>query len=85
MRAVKCALSPALPTVFSGNLRNMSIEGALEYASSCCIPTTWKEYKLIGVTPYNHDTSIFAFGLDEGQSLNLPVCGCILMANLPAV
>ena len=45
----------------------------LDYASSCCIPTTWKEYKLIEVTPYNHDTSIFAFGLDEGQSLRLPV------------
>ena len=48
-------------------------EDGLQYASSCCIPTTWKEYNLIEVTPYNHDTSIFAFGLNEGQSLNLPV------------
>ena len=53
----------------------------LEYASSCCIPTTWKEYILTGVTPYNHDCSIFEFGLEPGQSLNLPVCGCILMAT----
>jgi len=55
----------------------------LEYASSCCIPTTWKEFSLVGITPYNHDTSIFEFGLEEGQSLSLPVCGCILMANIP--
>jgi hypothetical protein len=56
---------------------------ALEYASSCVIPTTWKEYPLTNVVPYNHDTSIFEFGLEEGQSLSLPVCGCILMANVP--
>ena len=55
----------------------------LEYASSCCIPTTWKDFPLLNVIPYNHDTSIFEFGLDEGQSLNLPVCGCMLMANIP--
>lgn len=58
-------------------------ESPLEFASGCCIPTTWKEYPLVSVTPYNHDTSIFEFGLEEGQSLNLPVCACILMANLP--
>ena len=51
----------------------------LEYASSCCIPSTWKEYILIGVTPYNHDCSIFEFGLEPGQSLNLPVCACVLL------
>ena len=52
-----------------------------EYASSCCIPTTWKDYTLARITPYNHDTSIFEFKLEPGQSLNLPVCGCILMAT----
>ena len=30
-------------------------------------------------TPYNEDTSIFEFGLEEGQVLGLPVCGCLLM------
>lgn len=55
----------------------------LEFASSCCIPTTWREYPLVGVRPYNHDSSIFEFGLEAGQSLQLPVCGCVLMANMP--
>jgi hypothetical protein len=56
---------------------------SLEYASSCVIPTTWAEYPLVGIKPYNHDTTIFDFGLEEGQSLALPVCGCILMATTP--
>ena len=51
----------------------------LEYASSCIIPTTWTKFPLINVIPYNHDTSIFEFGLEEGQRLELPVCGCLLM------
>jgi cytochrome-b5 reductase len=55
-----------------------------EYASSCCIPTTWSTYPLLNVQRYNHDTSIFEFGLQAGQSLNLPVCACIMMANEPA-
>lgn len=55
----------------------------LEYASSCVIPTTWAEFPLVGIKPYNHDTSIFEFGLADGQSLGLPVCGCILMATTP--
>jgi hypothetical protein len=56
----------------------------LEYASSCVIPTTWQKHQLTNVVPYNHDTSIFEFGLESGQSLSLPVCGCLLMANVPS-
>jgi cytochrome-b5 reductase len=52
---------------------------ALEYASACVVPTTWEEYPLLSVQAYNHDTSIFEFGLEPEQSLGLPVCGCILM------
>ena len=47
-------------------------EPALEYASSCVIPTTWQRYPLVAVTPYNHDTSIFEFGLPPGQVRCLP-------------
>ena len=61
----------------------MASKEELEYASSCIIPTTWHEYPLINVTPYNHNTSIFEFGLEPEQSLSLPVCACILMANIP--
>jgi len=64
---------------------------SLEHASSCVIPTTWQEYPLLSVTPYNHNTSVFEFGLrrrgdsttDDPVSLNLPVCSCILMGNVP--
>jgi len=37
----------------------------------------------VRIVAYNHDTSVFEFGLETGQSLSLPVCGCILMANVP--
>ncbi len=72
----------AAPAAAAGE-SEAALEEAYEYASSCCIPTTWKEYPLVSVRPYNHDTSIFEFGLEEGQSLGLPVCGCILMATTP--
>ena len=52
---------------------------SLEYASSCFIPTTWLPLPLIEKREYNHDSTIYGFGLPEGQSLSLPVCGCILM------
>jgi hypothetical protein len=51
---------------------------ALEYASSCVIPTEFKSYPLVGISKFNHDTSFFEFGLEPGQSLKLPVCGCLL-------
>jgi len=51
----------------------------LEYASSCFLPTTWVELPLLEKTEVNHDSTVYAFGLPEGKSLNLPVCACILM------
>jgi hypothetical protein len=52
----------------------------LEYASSCVIPTTWIDLPLLAITPYNHDTSIFSFGLPPGHdTLGLPTCACLLM------
>ena len=40
--------------------------------------------KLANVLDYNHDTKIFEFGLPDGQSLNLPVCACILLKGRAA-
>jgi hypothetical protein len=50
-----------------------------EYASACVIPTTWTPFKIKAIVAYNHDTSVFQFALPEGQSLGLPVCGCLLV------
>ena len=52
---------------------------SLEYASTCFIPTTWLALPLIERKEYNHDSTVYSFGLPEGQSLNLPICACILM------
>ena len=62
-------------------LRPMSTASAsLEYASSCCLPTSWVELPLLGVQQHSHDSSIFRFGLPEGRSsLDLPVCACLLL------
>lgn len=73
---------PATTTINTNGASKATREDAFTYASSCCVPTKWREYPLIGVTPFNHNTSIFEFGLESEQSLNLPVCGCILMANI---
>jgi len=51
----------------------------LEYASSCFLPTTFVELPLIGRREYNRDSTIYTFGLPDGQSLNLPVCACLLL------
>ena len=53
---------------------------SLEYASSCCLPTSWVELPLLTVRQHNHDSTIFRFGLPEGRnSLDLPVCACLLL------
>ena len=51
------------------------------YASSCALPCDrWTPLPLKRVTPYNHDTSVFEFGLPPGAArLDLPVCGCLLL------
>lgn len=51
----------------------------LERCSSCYIPTSWIALPLLARREYNHDSSIYTFGLPEGQSLELPVCACVLM------
>eukprot|EP01065_Artemidia_motanka_P034333 TRINITY_DN4165_c0_g3_i3.p1 TRINITY_DN4165_c0_g3~~TRINITY_DN4165_c0_g3_i3.p1 ORF type:complete len:280 (+),score=91.18 TRINITY_DN4165_c0_g3_i3:228-1067(+) len=51
----------------------------LEYASSCYLPTSWVPCPLVAKTEYSKDASVYEFGLPEGQSLDLPVCSCILV------
>ena len=50
----------------------------------CFISAVFAPLKLTGVLPYNHDSKVFEFGLPEGQSLNLPVCACILLKGKTA-
>lgn len=52
---------------------------ALEYASSCFLPTSWMALPLVNRKEYNYDTTVYTFGLPEGKSLELPVCACLLL------
>jgi len=52
---------------------------ALEYASRCFLPTTWMELPLVRKQAVTPDSTLYDFGLPEGQSLNLPVCACLLL------
>ena len=48
--------------------------------SSCAISSSWKSYKLLSKQPYNHDTCLFEFALDDkNQPLNLPVTAHLLI------
>merc|ERR1712159_522104 len=58
-------------------------EGA-EYCSTCIIPTDWAEIPLVDRKKYNHDSTVFSFGLPAGKSLNLPVCACVLVRGKDA-
>lgn len=51
----------------------------LEHCSTCYLPTTWVALPLLAKREYNLDSTVYTFGLPEGQSLNLPVCACILL------
>ena len=51
----------------------------LEYASTCILPTTFIDLPLVAKREYNHDSTIYTFGLPEGKSLSLPVCACVLL------
>ena len=55
------------------------VEPELEYASTCFLPTTWLEVPLVARREYNHDSTIYSFGLPEEKTLGLPVCACVLM------
>ena len=55
---------------------------ALEYASTCVLPTTWTSLPLVNKYAVNHDTKVFEFGLGalgDDITLQLPVCACLLM------
>ena len=54
-------------------------DDGLERCSSCYIPTSWMALPLKARREYNHDSTVYTFGLPDGQSLNLPVCACILL------
>ena len=55
------------------------VTAGMERASSCWLPTQWVACPLVERREYNHDSTVYAFGLPKGQSLNLPVCACVLM------
>ena len=38
----------------------------------------------MGKKAYNHDSTLYTFGLPEGKSLSLPVCACVLMRGFDA-
>ena len=50
----------------------------------CFIGAEFSPFELVATLDYNHDSKIFEFGLPDGQSLNLPVCACILMKGKTA-
>ena len=39
----------------------------------------WLDLPLLAKREHNHDSTIYAFGLPEGKSLELPVCACLLL------
>lgn len=47
---------------------------------SCAISKSWKSYKLLSKQPYNHDTCLFEFALEDmKQQLRLPVTAHLLI------
>ena len=54
-------------------------DAPLEYASTCIIPTTFTDFKLIGKKDYNYDSQVYSFEIPGGKPLGLPVCACILL------
>ena len=63
---------------------NFAEKDGLEHCSSCFIPTDWYSLPLLEKREHNHDSTIYTIGLPAGQSLELPVCACVLM-NAPGV
>ena len=57
----------------------MATDDGLERCSTCYFPTSWLAVPLLSKREHNHDSTIYTFGLPEGQSLALPVCACILL------
>ena len=56
--------------------------GALEYASTCVIPTEWLDLPLIRRTEVTANTRQFTFGTPAGKPLALPTCACLLVKGV---
>ena len=54
-------------------------DDGLERASTCYFPTVFVGVPLIAKSEYNHNATLYTFGLPDGRALNLPVCACILL------
>ena len=52
---------------------------SLTYASGCYLPNEWLELPLVARREVSHDATCYSFGLPPTQSLNLPVCACLLL------
>ena len=79
MRSVLLRSSRVSSAVRGLTVRRLTSASATEYASSCYIPTDWLGLQLLAKRDVSHDTTIYDIGLPEGQSLELPVCACILL------
>jgi len=79
MRSVLLRSSRVSSAVRGLTVRRLTSASATEYASSCYIPTDWLGLPLLAKRDVSHDTTIYDIGLPEGQSLELPVCACILL------
>ena len=73
--------TPPAATLIGGfvSVNQAPPDDGLERCSSCYLPTSWLAVPLIAKREYNHNTSVYSFGLPDGRSLSLPVCACILM------
>ena len=82
MRGLAARLARRAPTAAISTMRRRAASTApevLERCSSCYIPTSWMALPLKARQEHNHDTTAYTFALPEGQSLELPVCACILL------
>ena len=50
-----------------------------EYPSTCLIPNSWTDLKLVSTRVYNDNWSIFEFALPPESCLNLPVLGHLMI------
>lgn len=64
---------------FKKELFSLQKVKGIERVSSCWLPTSWVAVRIIAVRDYNHNSSVYTFGLPFGQQLNLPVCACLLL------
>ena len=77
--ARRALVRSAAARLAGGRFASSASSAPLEYASSCFLPTDWTSLPLVARREVTADTSIYEFGLPAGQSLDLPVCACILL------